>query len=48
MLLRPALVSLFGRWNWWMPNWAARLLRLPAEDHAEPPRERIPVRVGDA
>ena len=22
----PALVSLFGRWNWWLPSWAARLL----------------------
>ena len=29
MLLLPALVSLFGKWNWWMPDWAARLLRLP-------------------
>ncbi|MEO8329502.1 MAG: MMPL family transporter, partial [Candidatus Nanopelagicales bacterium] len=25
-LLVPALVSLFGRWNWWLPPWAARLL----------------------
>jgi putative drug exporter of the RND superfamily len=25
-LLVPALVSLFGRWNWWLPNWVARLL----------------------
>ena len=25
-LLVPALVSLFGRWNWWLPAWAARLL----------------------
>ena len=23
-LLVPALVSLFGRWNWWLPTWAAR------------------------
>ncbi len=22
-LLVPALVSLFGRWNWWLPSWAA-------------------------
>jgi RND superfamily putative drug exporter len=29
-LLVPALVSLFGRWNWWLPGWAARLLRVPA------------------
>ena len=49
MLLLPALVSLFGKWNWWMPDWAARLLRLPADDKAEPPLpERIPVTVGDA
>jgi RND superfamily putative drug exporter len=29
-LLVPALVSLMGRANWWMPGWAARLLRVPA------------------
>jgi RND superfamily putative drug exporter len=28
-LLVPALVSLFGDWNWWMPALPARLLRLP-------------------
>jgi putative drug exporter of the RND superfamily len=27
-LLVPALVSLFGRWNWWLPQPAARLLRV--------------------
>ncbi len=27
-LLVPALVSLLGRWNWWLPAWAARLLRV--------------------
>jgi RND superfamily putative drug exporter len=27
-LLVPALVSLFGRWNWWLPGWAARLLHV--------------------
>ena len=27
-LLVPALVSLFGRWNWWLPTWAARILRV--------------------
>jgi RND superfamily putative drug exporter len=27
-LLVPALVSLFGEWNWWMPTWFARLLRI--------------------
>jgi RND superfamily putative drug exporter len=27
-LLVPALVSLFGTWNWWMPTWLEKLLRL--------------------
>ena len=27
-LLVPAVVSLFGRWNWWLPPTAARLLRV--------------------
>jgi RND superfamily putative drug exporter len=29
MLLVPSLVSLFGRWNWYLPRWAARPLRVP-------------------
>jgi putative drug exporter of the RND superfamily len=40
-LLMPAVVVLFGRWNWWLPNWTARLLRL------EPSRP-LPQRVGSA
>ncbi|HZX04287.1 MMPL family transporter [Kribbella sp.] len=49
MLLLPALVSLLGTANWWMPDWAARLLRLPRRKVAEPTR-RTPIRVplGDA
>ena len=27
-LLVPAFVSLFGAYNWWLPGWAARLLRV--------------------
>jgi RND superfamily putative drug exporter len=27
-LLVPAVVSLFGRWNWWLPRPAARVLRV--------------------
>ena len=27
-LLVPALVSLFGRWNWWLPTGVARILRV--------------------
>ena len=38
MLLVPALVSLFGRWNWYLPDWTATLLRIaPA-----PPPPAIP------
>jgi RND superfamily putative drug exporter len=36
-LLVPALVSLLGRWNWWLPAWAARPLRVaPSAAPAEP------------
>jgi putative drug exporter of the RND superfamily len=30
-LLVPALVSMFGHWNWWMPDPVRRVLRLPPE-----------------
>ncbi|WP_239311396.1 MMPL family transporter, partial [Frankia sp. Cj3] len=33
MLLVPALVSLFGAWNWYLPDWMAKLLRV-RESHA--------------
>jgi RND superfamily putative drug exporter len=39
-LLVPALVSLFGRWNWWLPSWAAKPLRV--ESHAAVPEQRRP------
>ncbi|HEX6523765.1 MAG TPA: MMPL family transporter, partial [Streptosporangiaceae bacterium] len=29
-LLVPAMVALFGKANWWLPAWLARLLRVPA------------------
>jgi RND superfamily putative drug exporter len=50
MLLLPALVSLFGNANWWMPGWASRILRLPAPaiPVARSEAERVPLRVGDA
>jgi RND superfamily putative drug exporter len=38
-LLVPALVSLFGRWNWWLPGWLAKVLRVepsPVAPAAEP------------
>ena len=27
-LIVPAVISLMGRWNWWLPRWSARLLRV--------------------
>jgi RND superfamily putative drug exporter len=54
MLLLPALVSLFGDWNWWLPDRARRLLRLApsAAAAAVPPQRHEPVRqpvaMGDA
>ena len=29
LLLVPSLVSLFGKWNWYLPDGVARLLRVP-------------------
>jgi RND superfamily putative drug exporter len=37
-LLVPALVSLFGRWNWWLPSWAAKPLRVEAHGAIPEPR----------
>jgi RND superfamily putative drug exporter len=46
-LLVPAMVALFGRANWWLPAWAARLLRVsdPVQDiaPAAPRPARVPV-----
>ncbi|MFD1147179.1 MMPL family transporter [Saccharothrix hoggarensis] len=28
-VLVPATVAMMGRWNWWLPGWAARVLRVP-------------------
>jgi RND superfamily putative drug exporter len=39
-LLVPALVRLMGRWNWWLPQWAARPLRTRA---SEPAPEASPI-----
>jgi RND superfamily putative drug exporter len=35
-LLVPALVSMFGRANWWLPAWFARVLRVPPSSALEP------------
>ena len=29
-LIVPAVISLMGRWNWWLPDWPARILRVRA------------------
>ena len=34
-LLVPAMVALFGRANWWLPSWMARVLRVQAPHPAE-------------
>ncbi len=42
-LLVPALVGLFGRWNWWLPAGLARVLRVepsPLRGGRPPPRHR--------
>ncbi|TML61311.1 MAG: MMPL family transporter [Actinobacteria bacterium] len=39
-LLVPAIMMLMGRWNWWLPAWAARPLRTRP---SEPRREAVPV-----
>ena len=38
-LLVPAIVSLFGRWNWWLPRRPARLLRVEPSLPAPAPAE---------
>jgi RND superfamily putative drug exporter len=40
-LLLPAIVSLFGRWNWWLPRFPARLLRTEPSPTAAPRRGRL-------
>ena len=37
-VLAPAAVSILGRWNWWLPTWAARILRVEPSP-LEPPNE---------
>lgn len=46
-VLVPSLVSLFGNWNWYLPPWAAKILRVePSHGHdaeREHPRRAEPV-----
>jgi len=35
-VLAPTFVAILGRWNWWLPDWAARILRVePSAAQAE-------------
>ena len=34
-LIVPAVILLMGRWNWWLPSWPARVLRV---EPSLPPR----------
>ena len=44
-LLVPSLVSLFGSWNWYLPDWVARVLRIeishPHSEEPEPEAELV-------
>jgi RND superfamily putative drug exporter len=43
-VLVPSLVSLFGSWNWKLPDSVARVLRVqPSHPHPEPEPEPVPV-----
>ncbi|MDQ3638025.1 MAG: MMPL family transporter, partial [Actinomycetota bacterium] len=33
-LLVPAVVVMMGKWNWWLPGWAARMLCVPRRPYA--------------
>ena len=42
-VLAPAAVALLGRWNWWLPVWAARILRVePSPVRADATPESAP------
>jgi RND superfamily putative drug exporter len=36
-ILAPAAVAILGRWNWWLPDWAARILRVAPSRAQQPP-----------
>jgi RND superfamily putative drug exporter len=42
-VLAPAVVALLGRWNWWLPDSAARILRVePSPLEPEAPSQPAP------
>ena len=40
-LLVPSLMALFGRWNWWLPRRAARMLHVPPSPHRSDRRPAV-------
>jgi putative drug exporter of the RND superfamily len=43
-VLAPAFVAILGRWNWWLPDWAARILRVePSAVQPEAAPEAAPL-----
>ena len=46
MLLVPALVSLFGPWNWWLPSRLARVLRMQPTQPAATTPDTVERRAG--
>jgi RND superfamily putative drug exporter len=39
-LIVPAVIALMGRWNWWLPRWPARALRVKPSPLAHRPALR--------
>ena len=42
MFLLPAAMKLFGRWNWWLPVWAARIARVEPSPLQPAPQGDVP------
>jgi uncharacterized membrane protein YdfJ with MMPL/SSD domain len=40
-LLVPSMMALFGRWNWWLPESLARIVRVPASPLTPPSRPAL-------
>jgi putative drug exporter of the RND superfamily len=43
-LLVPALMAIFGRWNWWLPPQVARVMRVPPSALEQPRTTARPIR----
>jgi putative drug exporter of the RND superfamily len=39
-MLVPAVMSILGRWNWWLPHWAERVLKVEASPLRPEPAPR--------